>query len=62
MPISAILFTRHGGRPIKHKRVISGDARGSVARMQGDGFAKRSGWNHGGGRVALLTITTRALM
>ena len=35
MPILAILFTRQGGRPTKHKRVISRDARGLVPRIQG---------------------------
>ena len=43
MPILAILFTRQGGRPTKHKRVIFRDAKGSVPGMQGDGFASEPG-------------------
>ena len=39
MPIIAILFTRQGGNPTKHKKVFSRDAKGSVARIQGDSFA-----------------------
>ena len=35
MPILAILFTRQGGRPTKHKRVISWDAMGLVPGIQG---------------------------
>ena len=43
MPTLAILLTNQGGRPTKHKRVIFRDARGSVPRMQGDGFASEMG-------------------
>jgi hypothetical protein len=31
-------------------------------RVQGDGFASKTGWDHGGSCVALPTITTWTLM
>jgi hypothetical protein len=38
------LYSQHrGGRPTKHKRVISQDTRGSIPGMQGDGFASEPG-------------------
>jgi hypothetical protein len=45
MPILAILFTitPRRGKPTKHKKVISWDARGLVPGMQGDGFASEPG-------------------
>ena len=51
-----------GGRPTKHKGVISRDARGLVPGMQGDGFASASCGIIEVAMMALRTITTRALM